>query len=154
MHFWLLLTEKMKFFVKKRNRKVAGKGKDNMKKILIICFVTVISIIVGDIFLQRFVDSTFDQMSSNLEKMDGYVDNAEECKRQLDELDASWEKNFLKMACYLEHDELEKVKTQIVVIRAGIEADDKMFVHEEINRAIYIIQHIKEKESFRLDNIM
>lgn len=124
-----------------------------MKKILIICGVIVASIVLMDIFLQKYVDSTFESMSAKLDEICKNIDNKQACTNKIEELDGLWESNFKKMACYLEHDELEKVKTQIVIIKSGMEIDDKEFVFEEVNRAKYIINHIKEKECLKIDNI-
>ena len=124
-----------------------------MKKILIICIIIVVSIVLGDILLQKYVDTTFDNMIAKLNDIDNSIDNKDESEKKIKELDDMWEENFKRMACYLEHIELEKVKTQIILIKAGIESDDVKFVHEEVERAIYIIDHIKEKETLRIDNI-
>ena len=48
---------------------------------------------------------------------------------------------------------MEKVKTQLVVITAGIDVEDTEYVYEEIDKAVYILEHIKDKNSLKLDNV-
>lgn len=124
-----------------------------MKRILVICFVIIISIVIADVLMQKYVDNTFEMMCNKLGEVENNIDNPDVCKVRIDEINSMWEKNFKKLACYLEHNELEKVKTQLVIIEAGINVEDKEFVFEEVNRAIYIIDHIKHKERLKIDNI-
>ena len=39
------------------------------------------------------------------------------------------------------------------MITAGIDVEDTEYVYEEINKAIYILDHIKDKNSLKSDNI-
>ena len=64
-----------------------------------------------------------------------------------------WEDFDDKMAYYIEHDELEKVKTSLNVIKSCVEMKDYAESVEEIDRCMYILEHIHEKESLKLDNI-
>ena len=124
-----------------------------MKRILVICIIIIASIIISDLFLQRYVENTFDEMSSTLKEIESNLNDSDESMKKINSIDETWKNNYTKMACFLEHDELEKINTQITIIKAGIEVQDTEYVHEEIGRAVYIIQHIKQKESFKLDNI-
>ena len=77
----------------------------------------------------------------------------DDINRQIDEINKEWDKRFNILTCFLEHNELEKVKTQLVSISAGLDIDDKEYVYEELNKTIYILEHIRDKESFKIDNI-
>ena len=124
-----------------------------MKRIIVICIVIITCIIMIDFFLQRYVDGVFDKISGKLEEICVNTGNKEVCLKNVRDINGIWEENFGKIACYLEHNELEKVKTQIIVINAGLEVDDFEFVYEETKRAIYILDHIKQKESLKINNI-
>jgi len=141
---------KMKFFAKK---KIQKKEKISMRRIIVVCVIIIALIVVLDLYLQRYIDNTFDMMSSMLNDISYNLDNNEDSMKKIENLDETWKNNYTRMACFLEHDELEKINTQITVIKAGIEVEDSEFVHEEVERAIYIVQHIKQKESLKLDNI-
>ena len=103
-----------------------------MKKELIICLVIICSIVIGDIWLQNYNKFS---------------------KEKVIQVNNEWDKKFNILTCFLEHDELEKVKTQLVVITAGIDVEDTEHVYEEIDKAVYILDHIKDKNSLKLDNI-
>ncbi len=65
----------------------------------------------------------------------------------------SWEKLDDKMAYYIEHDELEKVKTALTAIKSYVEVEEYNQSVESIDKCIYILEHIKESEKLSLDNI-
>ena len=53
-------------------------------------------------------------------------------KEKVIQVNNEWDKKFNILTCFLEHDELEKVKTQLVAITAGIDVEDTEYVYEEI----------------------
>lgn len=124
-----------------------------MKKELIICLVIIFSIVIGDIWLQNYTSKTLDTISTNLEALKETLDDNKYSREKVIQVNDEWDKRFNILTCFLEHDELEKVKTQLVVITAGIDVEDTEYVYEEINKAVYILEHIKDKNSLKLDNI-
>ena len=120
-----------------------------MKKELIICLV----IIIGDIWLQNYTSKTLDTISTNLEELKETLNDNKFSKEKVIQVNNEWDKKFNILTCFLEHDELEKVKTQLVVITAGIDVEDTEYVYEEIDKAVYILEHIKDKNSLKLDNV-
>ena len=124
-----------------------------MKKELIICLVIICSIVIGDIWLQNYTSKTLDTISTNLEELKKTLDDNKFSKEKVIQVNNEWDKKFNILTCFLAHDELEKVKTQLVVITAGIDVEDTEHVYEEIDKAVYILDHIKDKNSLKLDNI-
>ena len=57
------------------------------------------------------------------------------------------------MAIYIEHDELEKVKTDMVALEGFIEVEDYETGINELNKSVYVLQHISDKYSFSLVNV-
>lgn len=126
-----------------------------MKKEIIICLCIIIAIIIGDIALQKYTNDTLKSINEKLTHMKHELqqsDNASLLK--MDEVNTEWDKKFNILTCYLEHNELEKVKTQLVSISAGIRVNDKEYVYEEIEKAIYMLEHLKDKQMLKIDNIL
>ena len=124
-----------------------------MKKELIICLVIICSIVIGDIWLQNYTSKTLDTISTNLGELKETLNDNKFSKEKVIQVNNEWDKKFNILTCFLEHDELEKVKTQLVVITAGIDVEDTEYVYEEIDKAVYILEHIKDKNSLKLDNV-
>ena len=57
------------------------------------------------------------------------------------------------MAYFIEHDELEKVETNLTNIKTYIEVEDLNMAITSIDEADFILEHIKEKNAFNLENI-
>ncbi len=125
-----------------------------MKKELIICIIVVAIIIIADVFSQKYTKNVFGELSYNLEELKSNIDNKEFAKEKISYINNIWDEKFNILTCYLEHNELEKVKNQLVLIETAINVEDKSFFYEETDRALYIMEHIKEKESLRIDNIL
>lgn len=129
-----------------------------IKKEFIVCVVIVVVIIVGDIFLQRYTKESLNFINEKLSEIKEDLKKGEDLKKEeinkkIGEINKEWDKRFNILTCFLEHNELEKVKTQLVSITAGLEIHDNEYVYEELNKTIYILEHIRDKESFRIDNI-
>lgn len=131
-----------------------------MRRTLIICIIIIIAIVLGDIMLQKYVESVFEPINHTLDEIannlneENEINNKDELKNKMSEVDKLWDSQFKKMACFLEHDELEKVKTQFVVVDSAIEVNDKENAYEEINKVKYIIEHIKQKIRLSINNII
>jgi len=124
-----------------------------MKKIIIVCVIIIITVVSSDIILKNIIFKNFDSLIYRIEKIEidkgneynfGIISNIEDLIRD----------KSLLMAFYIDHEEIEKIKTQIIIIKAGIEKKDEQFVHEEVQRTIFIINHLKEKIDFKLENIL
>ena len=78
-------------------------------------------------------------------------------KTQIDDgikkLDEKWGSAHDKLAYYIEHDELEKVDTAIVTMKAYIETDDFSSATAELDAGKFVLEHIQEKYAFNLKNI-
>lgn len=110
--------------------------------------------------LQKYVENVFEPINNTLDEIannlneENEINNKDELKNKMSEVDKLWDSKFKTMACFLEHDELEKVKTQFVVVDSAIEVNDKENAYEEINKAKYIIEHIKQKIRLSINNII
>lgn len=126
-----------------------------MKKEIIICLCIIIAIIIGDMALQRYTNNTFENISEKLAYMKYELEHSDNASLlSMDEVNTEWDKKFNILTCYLEHNELEKVKTQLVSISAGIRVNDREYVYEEIEKAIYLLEHLKDKQMLKIDNIL
>lgn len=125
-----------------------------MKKELFICLIIIIAIIISDVILQRYTDKSMDNLNYKLSqlKQEIYKETFDEDK--INEIIDNWDNNYKIYTCYLEHDELEKINTQLIVIKSAMEVQDKESVYEEIDKAIYIINHVESKQMLKLDNIL
>lgn len=128
-----------------------------MYKETIICIV-VLTIIFGlNYITQKNTDNTIEVMYENLEivRKDILEENPNKeiaIQHARDAYD-KWEEKDDIMAYYIEHDELEKVKTALTSMKSFVEVEEYAQGVEAIDKCLYILDHIHEREMFSLENI-
>lgn len=128
-----------------------------MRKELIIVILIVIFVIVTNIITQRYTKESIETLNSELEELkeELFSQNIEnkELEKKMDNIMNSWREKFNNLAYYIEHDELEKVETELSSLKAHIKVEEYEEGVNDIERCIYILNHIKEKFRFTFKNI-
>lgn len=128
-----------------------------MKKEVIIVVIIVILIIIGHIITQNYTKKFFENISVSLEKIEEKIDSdnieKQNLKNELDDIQEKWNEKYDILAYYIEHDELEKVETQLISMNANIKVQDYDKTIEELEKCKFILEHIKDKDSLKLVNI-
>ena len=122
----------------------------------IIIIITVISLIVGlDIITNNYTKETVEIISSELNILKEQIlnKNKKETEEQIIIVKEKWEERYKKLAFYIEHDELEKVKTQLTMLSADLSVEEYKQSITELDTTIFILKHIQEKEEFHFRSI-
>ncbi len=127
-----------------------------MYKEIIIIVLIVILILVGNVITQNYTKDTVKIMQGNLneikEDLEKKVDtnNVEE---KINKTMQEWKSRNNNLAYYLEHDELEKIESELTALNANIVTNDYEQGRENLDRCYFLLEHIKEKETIKLSNI-
>ena len=125
-----------------------------MFKEIIISIIIVCCIIGLDILTQNYTKETVSITSEKLSNLKEKVNNKDKnILKIIEEIYNDWEKKRGKLAYFIEHDELEKVETNLTNIKSFIEQDELTMASNGIDEAKYILEHIKEKNALNLENI-
>lgn len=125
-----------------------------MFKEVIISIMIVISIIVLDLCTQNYTKETVKETTEMLNNLKVQIkENEENILDNLKGIFDNWEIRRKKMAYFIEHDELEKVETNLTNIKSYIEEKDIDMAISSIDETEFILEHIKEKNAFNLENI-
>lgn len=128
-----------------------------MLKELLISVVIVISIIIGNGYTQNYTNDSIEETSNNLKQLRQEVIkddiNYDLMNEQIDIINSKWDIRHDKLAYYIEHDELEKVKTELTSLKGSIQKEEDSEALQQIDKSIYILEHIRDKNSFNLRNI-
>ena len=132
-----------------------------MKKEMIICIFIVIVIVIANIVTQNYTTKTVGELNSKLEALETEITDIGEnediakdsVKNKIEEVEKYWEDVHSKLAYYIEHDELEKVETDIVGINSSIETNNYEQVLSKIDESKFILRHIEDKYAFTLENV-
>lgn len=128
-----------------------------MKKEAIITIIIIILIFAGEWITQNYTKKTLGKTQEQLTELKEDILNTQNNNSYLIEktnkIYEDWEKENEILSYYLEHNELEKVNTQIILIKGYLESDTPQDSIPDLEEGIYILDHIKQKEAFNLKNI-
>ena len=128
-----------------------------MKKEAVICVITIILIVALNIITANYTKSSVGISTEQLAQLKEIISeeeiDQEIAKNKIDEIHQSWDGRYNTLAFYLEHNELEKIETELTGLRASIEVEDYEEAINELDRAVYLLKHIEEKNKLSWKNV-
>lgn len=128
-----------------------------MYKEIIICSIVIIIVVGLNILTENYTKESVALMTGNLENlkenMTSEEQNKEDINKQIDDILNNWNDRHKKLAYYIEHDELEKVETELVLLKGNIEVKQYEQGVPNLSNCIFILEHIKEKTALQIKNI-
>ncbi len=130
-----------------------------MYKELTILIIIVIAIIIGNNITQNYTEQAVTEMSTDLNKLREEIIledeniNWEVANQNLEKIEKNWEKRYDNMAYYIEHNELEKVETNLTGLKSYVEKQDAPEALNQLDSSMFILKHIKDKNALDLKNI-
>ena len=128
-----------------------------MYKEVVISIMIIIVIVLFDSRLQQYTDKCVEDMSQNLYEIKEDISKQDVDSRTVEEktenLYQRWTDYHEKLAYYIEHDELEKVETDFTAGKSFIQSKQYGDAKSELEKTIFVLEHIKDKYMFNLENI-
>ena len=128
-----------------------------MYKELVIIIIIIVLVIVGNIITQNNTNKTVKTMSEELDAFKNEISNENvnniEAQNNIKKISDTWDEKLETLAYYIEHDELEKVTTELTKLKADVETENYDFAIENLNNCIFILEHIKDKSALKIVNI-
>ena len=128
-----------------------------MYKELVISIVVIALVVIGNIITQNNTIEAIGQISGELsllrEEMEKESPDQKKSEQQMKKVEEVWENKYKLMAFYTEHNELEKVQTELTRLKADIHMQEYAQGVENLESCIYILEHIKDKSALKIVNI-
>lgn len=128
-----------------------------MYKEIIITITIIVVIIIANIITQnnttKIVDEINQMLYSVRDKIMEQEVNKEEIQLSMENIQNVWDEKQKKMAYYIEHDELEKVETEMKRLKADIDVQNYSLAVENLDNCIFILEHIKDKSALKIVNL-
>lgn len=130
-----------------------------MFKEFIISIIIVILVFIGNAITEGYTEESVSQTKQSLFDLreeimkDESEVNVEYANKKMHDIFEQWNVKHEKLAYYIEHDELEKVKTELTALGGYIEKDEYSEAVTELDKSVYILEHIKDKTALKLKNI-
>ena len=128
-----------------------------MKKEMIICIIVIAFIVIGNVITQNHTKQCVLQLNQELSNLKSEIIVAEkkheELKNKSKEIRELWNNMQETLSFYVEHDELEKVETQLALLIGEMETELYDDAIPEIEKCQFILEHIEDKTSLTIKNI-
>lgn len=126
-----------------------------MYKEMIISIILVILIFIGDSITQNYTKKNINILTNELEILKQSLINKipDSAEKEVEQISKKWEEVHDKFAYYIEHDELEKVETNFTGCKSFTKTGNYELAISELEKTIYVLEHITDKYSFDLVNI-
>lgn len=126
-----------------------------MLKEALICIIIVIGIFGLEIYTHKFTAGTVQEITEIFTKIEENISTGdiEKINNEINNASSKWVEKQKKLAYYIEHDELEKVHTAIVLMKSYVETEEFSYALAALAEGKFVIEHIQEKNSFNLQNI-
>ncbi len=128
-----------------------------MYKEVIISIIIATIILVLNFITQTYTKNAVSQVSKHLdntkEELIKQSPDYETASKKADDTLNKWEELDDIIALYIEHAEIEKVKTALISMQSFIKMEDDSQAVDSIDRCKYILENIKQREQFSIDNI-
>lgn len=125
-------------------------------KEIIISLIIIISITIGNKITQNYTKYSVEETSNLLISLKEDIvssENSENIQNKINNIHNQWDEKHNKLAYYIEHDELEKVETNLTALKSYVEMGEETESVNKVDETIYILRHIEEKNKFNLENI-
>lgn len=128
-----------------------------MLREFVICIVIIIVILFGNNVTENYTKESVEHTSKSLNQLREEIkkDNISNdvAKQQIIKIHDEWNDRHNKLAYYIEHDELEKVETDLTALKSYIETEEYEEAISELDKGVFVLKHIEEKNEFNLQNI-
>lgn len=129
-----------------------------MREVIIIIVVLVL-VTTTSILMQKYLIKSSDELGQMLEELKTEIQSADETGNlekvnNLSEMVLEkWEEINKFWSMIIVHQELDSIELSMLGVKGFIESGSIKDSMEEIEKSIFLVGHIKEKEAFKLKNI-
>ncbi len=128
-----------------------------MRKEWIICGIVLLLIGITNIITQNYTNQSVETMDTQLEKLKQKLIQEEvekeEVEQEFENAMEHWKERYKILAYYIEHDELEKVETELTSLKGNIQVEQYEEGVPDLEKSIFILNHIKEKFKLNIKNV-
>ena len=128
-----------------------------MYKEIIVCILVVILIISMDLLSNNYTKKVFFSINESLGNLRNEMLKEDKDQNKINDeitkVEQEWNSKLNLLSCYIEHNELEKVARQLTLIKGNIDVGEYNQAIPQLDDCVYVINHIKDKESLLIRNL-
>ena len=95
-----------------------------MYREIVISVALLVFIFTANFFARNFTEKSIDEVTEKLEALQTeMITDGQKAKQEYEELEKIWLEKYEILAYYIEHDELEKVSSELYQLKGSIQTD-------------------------------
>lgn len=117
-------------------------------------------VVIGNVMTQNNTKKCVAELNGQLEEIKEKItikpeseEERKKLKQKSEEIKENWDNMQETLSFYIEHDELEKVETQLVLLLGEMETKLYEDAVPEIEKCQFILEHIADKTALNVKNI-
>lgn len=122
-----------------------------------VCVIIVILVLIFffNSITQEYTKECVQSVNTQLNDLKEVIlkEEYEKTSSLIEEILNNWKERKDKLEYFIEHDELEKVETELMSLEANIQIEEYEHGVPDIQKAMFTLNHIKDKFAFRVQNI-
>lgn len=122
------------------------------KKTITIVIALTFIILLNNYFMKT-LDNYMKKIDNILEKIEKDFEEKNKNIKTIEELEKVWNEAEKKLAFFIDHEELEKTEIEIYLAKKSMEQENFENAIENISKAKYMLNHMKEKNTLSIINI-
>ena len=125
-----------------------------IKEYLIVLMILVVIFLI-DFMTNKSLGKSTEWMRNGIESVEKKLkeQNQEEAKNEFYELEGRWKDEVSRLALFVEHNELEKISGDIVLIESNFDTGDTDELFQNISDLKFMLEHIEEKNQLKWKNL-
>jgi len=130
-----------------------------LKEILIVCFI-ILAILACNFILQGYITKSSDNLAQKLSTLSGKIANNsgdikdnEDINNLINDIENQWEKSKKKWEIFVMHSEIDQIEIAFTNIKSSVGIDYSEYAKIETEKAKFLLQHIAERDAFKLKNL-
>ena len=128
-----------------------------MYKEIIVCILVVILIFSMDLLSNNYTKKVFFSINDSLGNLRNEMLKEDKDQNKINDeikkVEQEWNKKLNILSCYIEQNELEKVARPLTLIKGNIDVGEYNQAISQLDDCVYVINHIKDKESLLIRNL-
>lgn len=146
------MAETKSFARKKKGKRESRESK--MYREIVISVALLVFIFTANFFARNFTEKSIDEVTEKLEVLQTeMITDGQKAKQEYEELEKLWLEKYEILAYYIEHDELEKVSSELYQLKGSIQTDQIDEGIPTIENCKFMLSHIRDKDKFEIKNI-
>ncbi|HCC04386.1 MAG TPA: hypothetical protein DEP51_06015 [Clostridiales bacterium] len=126
-----------------------------MYKEISIIIIIILVIFIGDFITQKYTKKNVESLTNELNELKQNIINnsSYNANEKTKIIQSKIDNVHHKLSYYLEHNEIEKIETTFTSCKSFVETEDYNEAICEVEKTIFLVNHLSDKYSFNLDNI-